>query len=187
MKEQLYFASSNATKIKEAQLILGLPIQIAPLDLPEIQSMDIEKVVTQKVHDAYKTIKQPVIVDDAGVYIDAWNGFPGPLLKFLMKSGGNTLMLKMLENEANRKAEFVSAIGYCDGTHLQTFIGKVKGMITQEVKVPNNKKVDAIFIPDGASKTYAEMTVEEKNSLSHRKKSLELLKNYFTENDIKFS
>src|SRR5579872_2429448 len=159
MSNKLFFASSNVSKYREAQHILGFPLHIYSVDLPEIQELDIEKIVKQKVIDAYHQIKKPVIVDDVGVYISAWNGFPGPLLKFLIQSGGNTLALKMLGDEKNREAEFVSAVAYYDGKNIMTFIGKVIGTLTTEAKNSTNNKIDAIFIPHGASKTYSEMTL----------------------------
>ncbi len=186
MEKKLFFVSGNETKVKEAQHILGFPIHIASIDLPEIQESDIEKIVTQKVIDAYEEVKNPVLVDDVGVYISAWNGFPGPLLKFLIKAGGNSLILKMLGDEKNRKAEFVSAIGFYDGDKLKTFIGKVTGTLTTEVMDKSNNMVDAIFIPDGADKTYSEMTIEEKSRISHRRKSLEMLREFINENGFKY-
>ncbi len=187
MKNKLYFVSSNEMKVREAQLILGFPIEIVSLDLPEIQDSDIEIIVKQKAIDAYSKIKKPVIVDDVGFYVDAWNGFPGPLVKYLIIAGGNVLLLKMLGNDTNRKAEVVSAIGFSDGKEVFAFLGKVTGRICNEVKIKNDNTFNSVFIPDGYNKTYAEMTVAEKNTLSHRKKSLDKFKAYLQKNNITFS
>jgi XTP/dITP diphosphohydrolase len=127
--------------------------------------------------EAFRQIKKPVIVDDVGFYISAWNGFPGPLVKWLLKSGGSALILKMLLNEVDRKAKFVSAIGFHDGKEVHTFIGSVSGTITDQPRSSRKApELETIFVPDGYKKTYAEMTLEEKSEFSHRKKSLELLK-----------
>jgi len=74
------FVTGNKAKVRDTQKILGIPLSIADIDLDEIQEIDVEKVTLHKVEQAYQLIKQPVIVDDVGLYIDAWNGFPGHLL-----------------------------------------------------------------------------------------------------------
>lgn len=184
MNKTLHFISSNEAKVKEAQVILGFPVEITSLDLPEIQGSDIEKIVSMKAEEAFKKVKQPVSVDDVGFYISAWNGFPGPLIKWLLKSGGSTLILKMLLNENDRKAEFVSAIGFHDGKEVHIFVGKVSGTIPDKHRSTRKaSELETIFVPDGYEKTYAEMTLEEKSQISHRKKSLELLKNHLKSNE----
>ncbi|MBA3724796.1 MAG: non-canonical purine NTP pyrophosphatase [Candidatus Levybacteria bacterium] len=184
MNKLLHFISSNEAKVKEAQLILGFPVEVTSLDLLEIQGNDIVEIVRAKALEAFKQINEPVIVDDVGFYISAWNGFPGPLVKWLLKSGGSALILKMLLNETDRKAEFVSAIGFHDGNEIHTFIGKVSGTIAHQPRSTRKApELETIFVPDGYKKTYAEMTLEEKSQLSHRKKSLELLKNHLQTNN----
>jgi XTP/dITP diphosphohydrolase len=188
MSSILHFVSSNEAKVKEAQIILGFPIQITSLDLPEIQENDIASIVSKKVHEAFIKIKKPVIVDDVGFYINAWNGFPGPLVKWLLKSGGSTLILKMLQEEKDRKAEFVSAIGFHDGKAIHTFIGKVSGTIPHQPRsTRKTSALETIFVPDEYEKTYAEMTLEEKSLFSHRRISLEMLKEHLQKTNTTFS
>ncbi|HZE87456.1 MAG TPA: non-canonical purine NTP pyrophosphatase [Methylomirabilota bacterium] len=176
---KLFFVSSNEAKIQEAQLILGVSIEIVSLDLVEIQDFDIENIVRQKAQTAYEQIKQPLIVDDVGFYVKAWNDFPGPFIKYIIQRGGPELLLDMLKNTTNKKAYCISAIGYHDGQKVHTFLGKVTGKITDTPMGSSHAKgFNAIFIPDGSDKTYSEMTLEEKSKLSHRKKSLELLKKF---------
>lgn len=165
-------------------MILSFPLQITTLDLPELQANDITTVVHHKATAAFTHIKEPVIVDDVGFYVSAWNGFPGPLIKWLLQSGGSDLILNMLLHEKDRKAEFVSAIGFHDGKRIHTFIGKVSGTITDRPRSTRKApELETIFVPDGYQKTYAEMTVKEKSTLSHRKRSLELLKKHLLSAD----
>src|SRR5260221_8112081 len=99
---KLCFVSSNSQKALEVQMILELPVYTKSIELKELQSMDIEEVVRQKATDAFAQTKKPVIVDDVGLYIQAWNGFPGPFVKHLISSGGCNLLWKMMHEEKNR-------------------------------------------------------------------------------------
>jgi XTP/dITP diphosphohydrolase len=176
MTPELYFITSNEGKIAEAQAILGFPISITKLEIDEIQDSDIEQIAYKKVAVAFAHIKKPVIVDDAGLYIEAWNGFPGPFVKYIDKAGTYELLLQMMHSEKNRNATFKAAIGYHDGKTIHTFLGEVKGKIALEKRGENGWGFDPIFIPEGYTQTFSELHGEVKNTLSHRKKALEKLK-----------
>jgi XTP/dITP diphosphohydrolase len=175
---KLYFVSGNEGKIKEAEAILEMPIEIAKIDLDEIQEMDIEKIVQKKAAAAFEIVKKPLIVDDAGLYIDTWKGFPGPFVKFINQTGGNELLLQMMQAETNRKAYFKTAIGFHDGNFIHTFTGEVQGEIAMEKRGNEGWGYDPIFIVEDKNKTFAEMTAGEKNAVSHRKRALEKLKEF---------
>lgn len=177
---KLHFVSSNSNKVKEAEAILGIPLEIAHLEIDEIQSLEIEDVVTKKAQAAYEIIKQPLIVDDVTFEVDVWNGFPGPFIKYLREAGGNELLLRMLKNETNRSVTAKAAIGYHDGEKVTVLIGEVKGTLTSEERGEDGWGFDPIFIPEGYDKTFAELGTEEKNKLSHRYRGLMKLKNYVT-------
>lgn len=180
--KQLVFVSSNKGKIEEAQTILGRDMETAHLELVEIQDFDVEVVVRHKAQSAFEKIQKPLLVDDSGLYIEAWNGFPGPFIKYIMERGGNPLLLKMLEGTTNRNAYCVSAIGYHDGHEVHVFLGKKTGTLTESVRgTVHANGYNSIFIPEGSKKTYSEMTMEEKSTLSHRNDALQLLKKYLDE------
>lgn len=178
--EKLIFITGNKRKVIEVQDILGFSIDILDLDLEELQENDLEKVAINKVKNAYKAIKKPLFIDDVGFYVDAWSGFPGPLIKWILKlSNGNaTLLLKMLEKEKNRKATASSIVAYHDGKNIYTFLGSVKGVIATEIRGVEGFGWDAVFVPNGFKKTYDEMTFEEKNEISHRRKALNKFKKF---------
>src|SRR5690348_6445046 len=113
--KKLLMATGNMGKVKEAQAILKKDIEFVNAEFDEVQSMDLEYVAKRKVEQAYLKLKQPVIIDDVGVFIEVWNGFPGPFAKYILDSLGNKGVLKLLKNEKNRKAVVRSAIGYHDG------------------------------------------------------------------------
>lgn len=176
--DKIYFATGNQEKVKEAQAILGIPIEIADIETDEVQSMNLEYVARKKAEEAYKILGKPVLVDDVGFYINAWNGFPGPLIKFLDKAVGNKGILRMLKEEENRKVKIQSAIGYHDGNAVRVFIGEISARIGFEEKGQEGWGFDPIVIRDGEEKTIAEMGFEHKNKVSHRAKSLAMLKEY---------
>lgn len=170
--------------MKEAQAILGLPLEIADIDPEEIQSLDSTTIVTHKVRQAFERVKKPVFVEDVAVHIDAWGGFPGPFIKFILKAGGNALLLKMLSDEKNRKAVARCTIGYHDGNTAHTFVGEMNGTIAFSETGKNGFGWDPIFIPEGMTKTLAELSAQEKNEISNRKKALVQLQNFIVKNNI---
>jgi XTP/dITP diphosphohydrolase len=178
MKQTLYFATSNNEKFKEAQAILSYPLKRAEIFLDEIQDASIHQVVKRKVEDAFSLLEKPVFVDDVGLYIDVWDGFPGPFVKFLMKDNKNDLMLYMMRNETNIKVRVVSAVGFCDGKNTEVFIGDVTGNLATSERGPEGWGLDPVVIPDGFNKTWAELGDKIKNTKSHRHNSLEKLEKF---------
>ncbi len=176
---ELYFVTGNKGKVLEVEEILGFPIRIADIDLPEIQSLDLSEIVTAKVKSAYEKIHKPVFVDDVGFFVEAWNGFPGPFIKFLHKAGGNSLLLQMMRHEKNRSVIAKGVVAYFDGSVCRLFEGEVRGQLTFEEKGTDGWGFDFVFQPDGSPLTYAEMGTPRKNMISHRSIAMNKLKNYF--------
>ena len=139
----------------------------------EIQSDSIKDIAQTAVTNAFKQTGLPIFVEDAGLFIDALEGFPGPYAAYVFKTIRNNGILKLMEGVADRQAKFQSVIAYLDSNLLQPecFFGESKGTITQTERTEQGKSgfgFDPIFLPDGSSKTFAEMTIEEKNCYSHR-------------------
>ncbi len=167
---ELHFVTSNKGKVLEAERILGFPIKIVDRELPEIQSLDLHEIVKDKVKRAYDYAKKPVFVDDVGLFVNVWNGFPGPFIKFMRLSGSydNELLLKLLKNENDRKVTVRAIIGFCAGDNIHTFEGKVEGSLAIEERGKEGWGFDPIFIPKGYDHTFAEMGEKKKNQISHR-------------------
>lgn len=176
--KKILFATGNEGKIIEAQAILEIPVEVVTIQIDEVQSMDLEYVARRKTEEAYKMLKKPVITDDVGVFIEAWNGFPGPFAKFILDELGNVRILEILENETNRNVIVKSAIGYHDGKEVHVFTGEVRGTLAFKEEGTDGWGFDPIIIPDGQNQTYAQMASNKKNQLSHRKKALDKLKNF---------
>ena len=171
----VFFATNNVNKFNEARNILtrfDIAVGMLRVKAAEIQSADLKEIAQTSAQDAFKRCRLPVIVEDAGLFIDALHGFPGPYAAYVYKTIGNKGLLKLMENVENRKATFQSVIAYHDGRGAPAcFKGEAAGKITKEARVGNGKSgfgFDPIFQPSASAKTFAEMTIEEKNGFSHR-------------------
>ena len=174
---QLKFVTGNPNKLREAQEILGVKMEQGSADhLHEIQTNDIRQLVEHKVTEAWREFQCPVLVEDSGLIFTAWNGLPGALVKWFEKSVGCEGMLKMLESFENRQAEALCLAAVYDGKTMVIGEGRVSGTISPAMRGNQGFGWDVIFIPDGESRTYAEMSPAEKNSRSHRRQAFESLK-----------
>ena len=168
--------TGNEDKAKEISDILGIKVESKKLDIPEVQSLSVEEVAKAKAQAAYDIVKQPVIVDDTGMHIEALNNLPGALVVWFLDELGPKGIIDLIKDKENRKAKVSTAIGYADKNGVQVFVGEVNGEITKELKGIDGFGYDPIFIPEGYNKTYAEMSHEEKNKISMRKIALMKLK-----------
>jgi XTP/dITP diphosphohydrolase len=176
----VFFATNNINKFNEARSILtelDIVVGMLRVKAAEIQSDRLKKIAQTSARDAFRRCCLPVIVEDAGLFIDALRGFPGPYAAYAYKTIGNKGLLKLMENVEDRKAKFQSVIVYCDSYSGAPvcFEGEAAGKITNEERRGNGKSgfgFDPIFQPSGSEKTFAEMTIEEKNGFSHRAKAV---------------
>lgn len=175
--KQLKFVTGNPNKLREAQEILGIEMEQGVADhLQEIQTNDIRQLVEHKAMEAWREFNCPVLVEDSGLIFTAWNGLPGALVKWFEKSVGCEGMLKMLESFEDRTAEAVCLAAVYDGKTMVVGEGRVPGTIARETRGDQGFGWDVIFIPDSETRTYAEMSPEEKNARSHRRRAFESLK-----------
>lgn len=169
----LVFLTGNQHKLSETKRILSYSIENINLDLEEIQGNS-EEIIQHKIDLAYSKIKKPLFVEDVSLEIKAWNGFPGPYIKWLNESIGKESVSKMMQGETNRNAKAVCLIGYRDSKRTYFFRGEIEGKITNTPRGENGFGFDSVFLPNGYEKTFGEMTDGEKNKISHR--TLALLK-----------
>jgi XTP/dITP diphosphohydrolase len=172
----IFFATGNFHKFNEARMILsGCNIAVGMLRMKgaEMQSDSLVEIAQSSAREAFKRCGLPVIVEDAGLFIEALKGFPGPYAAYAYKTISNRGLLKLMENVENRRAMFRSAIAYCDSEAEApvVFEGEAEGEVTVNERRGNGKSgfgFDPIFRPSGSGKTFAEMIIEEKNGFSHR-------------------
>lgn len=177
---KLLFATSNIGKFEEAVNVLeeyGLAIEMVRIKRFEVQSDDLVEIAKISALFALEEVKNPVIVEDAGLFIEALNLFPGPYSSYVYKTIGLDGILKLMENVKNRRAYFMSAIAYCwSESEVKIFEGRVDGTITHEKRGERGFGFDPIFCPRGGEgRTFAEMSTEEKSMISHRGKSFRKL------------
>jgi non-canonical purine NTP pyrophosphatase (RdgB/HAM1 family) len=166
----LVFVTSRAEKANEARR-LGFEIERLNLELPEPQALDPSQIVEEKARSAYAILSRPVLVEDSGLAIRAWGGFPGALVKWVEKSAGVPAIARMLDGFSDRSATAVCAIGYCDGGEVVTARGETHGSIALEPRGTSGFGWDVIFVPDASDRTFAEMSGEEKDRVSHRRRA----------------
>ena len=168
----IIFITGNKEKLKEAQKIIPKLIG-KDIDLPEIQEVDAKKVIEVKLKEAYKHHKGEYIVEDTSLYFDCLNGLPGPLIKWFLEKIGNKKLYELVKKFKNNKAKAKTFIGYIDKrSKVKYFEGIINGKIVSP-KGNNGFGWDKIFMPNGFKKTFAQMTIEEKNNISMRKKALQ--------------
>src|SRR5665647_565415 len=167
----VFFATGNINKFNEARSILspyGLAVALLRVKGDEVQSDSLKEIAQKSAINAYKNTKLPIFVEDAGLFIDALTGFPGPYAAYVYKTIHNSGMLKLMEGLADRRAKFESVIAYVDETLCEPmcFSGESVGEITIAERKQKGKSgfgFDPVFQPTGSSKTFAEMTIKEKN------------------------
>ena len=167
--------TSRAEKAKEAER-LGFVVERLDLDLPEPQALDPSRIVEEKARTAYAMLSRPVLVEDSGLAIEAWGGFPGALVKWLERSAGVAAIARMLEPFPDRTAVASCAIAYTDGGEIVAARGETRGAIASSPRGSNGFGWDTIFVPEGETRTFAEMRDEEKDALSHRARAFGRLK-----------
>lgn len=175
---ELYFVTSNQNKLREAEEILALPLKNTNIDLKEIQAIQVTEVSESKARDAYEKIGKPVVVEDTGLYIKSLSGFPGALIKWLVKSVGNEGVCRFVDTLPSRFAWTETSVSFYDGVEMRTFSGRMNGSITDKPRGNSGFGWDVIFQPKGSNKTLAEMTKEEKNKISHRSQAFRKLKQH---------
>ena len=176
-RKVVFFATGNIHKFNEVRSILsqhGLAVGMLRLKGDEVQSESIKEIAEKSVKNAYLRCHLPIFVEDAGLFIDALSGFPGPYAAYVYHTINNSGVLKLMENTVDRHARFQSVIAYCDQQspcQPECFVGEVKGEITKVERKERGQSgfgFDPIFQPEGSAKTFAEMAIEEKNGYSHR-------------------
>ncbi len=180
----VYFVSSNAGKIEEVARHLeklGITVIGECAEIPEIKSENLVDIAREKARFAASLIKRPVIAEDTGIYFEAYRNFPGPHSKFVFNSIGYEGIFRLLEGKS-RGAFFRTVVAYCEpGKEPVIFDGVCRGEICNEVigNIDERLPYDCIFIPEGETRAFSEMTKEEKAGYSHRAKALEKFAGWF--------
>lgn len=172
----IYFVTSNKGKFAEAQAIFGDIVQ-KNIGYAEIQADTLEEVALYGMKEVRGRLEESVMLEDAGLFVHALQGFPGVYSAFVQKTIGNAGILRLMEGQENRSAYFKSVVAYAEpGIKTVMFSGEVHGQIGFEARGNQGFGYDPIFYVDDVS--LAEMDLEKKNQISHRAESMRALKNW---------
>jgi inosine triphosphate pyrophosphatase len=167
--------TGNAGKLKEWQRLFPKDIKLVnqDIDLDEIQSLDLEAIITDKVRRAYEIVGDPVIVEDISAGLYELKGMPGPFIKYFEQTLGPDALFKLASKDGV-PAIVTAMIAYYDGVETIVVRADVAGKVVKP-RGTNGFGFDIVFMPEGSDKTYAEMTATEKDAVSHRSKALKAL------------
>ncbi|MFB6354293.1 MAG: XTP/dITP diphosphatase [Halobacteriales archaeon] len=169
----LRFVTTNEGKVREARAYLADVVdgvEAWAYDYPELQADDLATIAAHGARDAYAAGDgSPVFVEDSGLFVDGLGDFPGPYSSYVYGTIGLAGVWRLAEPLDDRAAAFRSVVGYCDGETERTFEGAVRGTIV-EPRGDGGFGYDPVFEYDG--RTFAELSTEEKNAVSHRGRAL---------------
>lgn len=186
---QIIFATNNAHKLGEVQALLDGVFALKTLrecgiteDIPETAAT-LEGNALQKARYVYERTGCDCFADDTGLEVEALGGEPGVRSARYATDGhdfaaNNRLLLKNLEGKENRRARFRTVISLIEGGEEHLFEGIVEGRIIDHESGEEGFGYDPLFVPDGFDRTFAEMTAEEKNAVSHRGRAVRKLVAY---------
>ncbi|MGZ7041092.1 MAG: non-canonical purine NTP pyrophosphatase [Thermoanaerobaculia bacterium] len=166
--ENLILVSGNPNKGIEAERILGIPVLRVSIVLPEIQAATVEDITRYKLEVARAKGYGRLVVEDVSLGFDALGNFPGPYIRWLLEAAGGKGLGAIAYSLIDRSARAQCCVAYWNGTQPYIFNGEVEGEILVDPRGERHFGWDAWFQPRGSAKTFAEMTPEEKDAISHR-------------------
>lgn len=176
MKEITYI-TGNQKKADYLANYLGHPIAHRKVDLDEIQSTDLKKIVEHKLRQAYDIVKKPVVVEDTSLEFKAFGGLPGPFIKFFLEKMPHEDICALLDDK-DRGATARCMIGYFDGEKETYFEGFMDGKIAKKPAGEGGYGFDRIFIPEGFDITRAEQNAEDHKMVYLKIKPIMQLKEF---------
>ena len=172
--KKLTLATTNRHKVIEMRHVLaeyGYSVHGVKLKIIEPDFDSLEEVAKAKAKQAFEQLGRPVVAEDTGVYFSAYHSFPGQLAKRVYLGIGFKGLTMLIRNAKNKNGYFKTVISFTkDGKHFHTFSGMLHGRFISNVVKPNKNRLpyEKIFIPDGYDRALAEISIHEKNKISHR-------------------
>ncbi len=189
MSRKLIFATHNHNKVREINSIMPIGLSVVSLKdimwTEEIEEpyLTLEENAKEKAKVLYEALGKECFSEDSGLFIDALNGEPGVFsaryaAKNNVEKDNIDHVLNQMEKIPERDAHFRTVICFAENNNYHYFTGICDGNIVEKKTGVNGFGSDPIFKPSGAGKTFAEMTMNEKNQFSHRKKATDLFINF---------
>lgn len=171
----------KAQEIKAALRNYNIVLRHQTIDIPEIKDLSIETVVRAKADLAFAQLRCPILVDDTGIFFNAYKNFPGAYAKFAYKTLGFKGLFRLIQPGA--RAFFCSYLAYKSSVSapVQVFRGICRGRLIRQLRGKRKAKMpyDNIFIPDGDQLTFAQMSIAEKQCYDHRSKAVRQFARYY--------
>lgn len=189
-KETIYFITGNNSKFNEIQKLfqkedLSFQLKQNTIKITEIQANSVKEVALFKLNSVRGKINNSFFIEDAGFFVDIpLNGFPGVYSKYVLNTIGNKGILDLIKDYSATKAHFkaVIVLYFQPSNEILIFEGSVEGKVAENIRGRGGFGFDPIFIPkEFPNRTFAELTIEEKNSVSHRGKAWRKLVRYLKE------
>lgn len=180
-RDKLILVSSNPNKGIEAERILGQPLLRVSISLPEIQAASVEDIARHKLEQARSKGYGRLIVEDVSLGFDELGNFPGPYVRWLLEAAGGKGLGAIAYALLNRTACAQCCVAFWDGTTPRIFMGETTGQVLVAPRGDQHFGWDAWFQPEGSAKTFAEMSDEEKDKVSHRGKAYRKLAAFLKE------
>lgn len=152
----------------------GLELQWDKTKYTEIQADTTAEISLDSARRLSERIDEDFFLEDTGLYIDSLNGFPGPYSSYVASTIGNEGIIALLAGK-QRTGRFQTVITYCRNGQFNQFEGILEGSMAEKVSGSFGFGFDPVFFPEGYDVTLAEMTVDEKNKISHRSLALSKL------------
>lgn len=177
-----FFASQNPNKIREISALMPAGIEISGID--DVTSTELEETgstleenALQKAEYVARRTGLPAFADDTGLEVEALHGAPGVMsARYAGEEKSAEANIRKLLSElagiSNRHAQFRTVIAYVNGNKHHLFEGKIAGKIIESPRGKEGFGYDPVFVPEGSDKTFAEMTLTEKNRFSHRARAV---------------
>lgn len=182
MANKIFFITGNKNKFAEAKLIIPQLEQL-DIDLIEIQEIDSNAIIESKLHEAQKHHTGSFIVEDSSLSLQCLGGFPGPLIKWFLKTNSKEEIAHIADTLGNTDAIARVTIGYLGKENkIHFFEGEIAGTISRPAG-DNGFSWDVIFIPNGYDKTFAQMSRHEKNKISARALAFNKFKKFLDAKD----
>lgn len=178
MAKDFTFISGNEHKVAQLTLWLGYPVKHKKLDVDEIQSLDAHVVTEHKVRQAYALLQQPVLVEDVSLTFTAMGALPGTYIKWFLQELGPDGLCRLAAAQPHQQAAASITYAWYDGQSMHFFESVMPGTIAPGPRGNGDFGWNPVFIPQGSTKTYGEMTDDEKRPFSMRAQAIEKLRTF---------
>ena len=138
------------------------------VDLPEIQSLDLDEVLAAKAEAAFARLGRPLVVEETGLELAALHGFPGPLVRWMLEAVGAEGIARTALALGDPRARAVCRLAWTDGARTVVGGGETAGELVLPPRGSHGFGWDPVFVPAGERRTYGEMSDSEKDAVGHR-------------------